>query len=65
MLRVTYSTIEWVNLSSGSVSAKTTYSLINATCLNNRTRNYLIEKAESSLLFLPILHINFEASNAL
>jgi hypothetical protein len=34
-------------------------------CLNNRTRNHLTEKAESSLPFLPILHDNFEAANAL
>jgi hypothetical protein len=34
-------------------------------CVNNRTRNYLTEKAESSLPFLPILHNNFEAANAL
>jgi hypothetical protein len=49
-----YSTITLVNLSRWSVSAKTTDSLINATCLNNKTRDYLIEMAESSLLFLPI-----------
>jgi hypothetical protein len=39
--------------------------VINAIYLNNKTRNYLIEKAESSLPFLPILYVNFEASNAL
>jgi hypothetical protein len=39
--------------------------LINATRLNNETRNYLIEKADSSLLFIPILPTNFKTSNAL
>jgi hypothetical protein len=62
---ITYSTITLVNPSRWSVFAKTTSSLINATCLNNKTRNYLTEKAESSLPFLSILHVNFEASNAL
>jgi hypothetical protein len=63
--KLTYFTIELVNPTSWSVSAKTTYSLINATCLNNKTRNYLIKKVESSLPFLLIVHINFEASDAL
>ena len=62
---LTCSTITLVNPSPWSVLAKTTSSLINATCLNNRTRNYLAEKAESSLPVLPILHDNFEASDAL
>jgi hypothetical protein len=47
------------------VSTKTTYSLINAIYLNNKTRNYLIEKVESTLRFLLIIHVNFEASSAL
>jgi hypothetical protein len=50
---------------SWSVSAKTTYSLINVTCLNNKTRNYLTEKAESSLPFLPTILTSSEASDAL
>jgi hypothetical protein len=40
-------------------------SLINAICLNNKTRKYLTKKAELSLLFLPIITTNFEASSAL
>jgi hypothetical protein len=39
-------------------------SLINAICLNNKTRKYLTKKAELSLLFLPITTTNFEASSA-
>jgi hypothetical protein len=62
---ITYFTIKLVNLTSWLVSAKTTYSLINATYLNNKTRNYLTKKVESSLPFLLIVYINFEASNAL
>jgi hypothetical protein len=62
---ITYSTITLVNPSPWSVLAKTTSSLINTTCLNNRTLNYLTEKAEFSLPVLLILHDNFEASDAL
>ena len=57
--------IELATLSSLSVSAKTTDSLINAICLDNRTRNYLIEKGESSSPSLLIITANFKASNAL
>jgi hypothetical protein len=64
-MSITYSTSAWVNLARGSVSAKTLYSLINATCLKNKTRNHLIKKAEFSLLFLPIIPTNFEAFSAL
>ena len=64
-VRITYSTITLVNPSPWSVLAKTTSSLVNTTCLNNRTLNYLTEKAEFSLPVLPILHDNFEASDAL
>jgi hypothetical protein len=50
--------------SRGSVSAKTLYFLINATCLNNETCNYLIKKVELSLPFLLIIPTNFKASSA-
>jgi hypothetical protein len=64
-LLITYSTSAWVTLARGIVSTKTLYSLINAICLNNKMRNYLIKKAESSLLFLRIIITNSKASNAL
>jgi hypothetical protein len=62
---LTYSTIEWDNPSSETVSTKSTHPLINTTCLNNKTRNYLTERAKFSLLFLPTTHTNFKASDAL
>jgi hypothetical protein len=62
---ITHSTSELVNPPSWSVSAKTTYSLINATCLNNKTCDYLTEKVESSLPFPPIILTSSEASDAL
>jgi hypothetical protein len=40
-------------------------SLINAKCLNNKTRKYLTKKLELSLLYLPITTTNFKASSAL
>jgi len=62
---LTYSIIAWVTSSRGSVSAKTLYSLINAICLNNKIRNYLIKKAKFYLPFLPIITANLKASDAL
>jgi hypothetical protein len=62
---ITYSTSELVNSPSWSVSAKTTYPFINMTCFNNKMRNDLTEKAESSLPFLPIIPTNSEASSVL
>jgi hypothetical protein len=65
LLEITYSTTELVNPLSWSISAKTTHFFINTICLNNKTRNRLTEKAESSLPFLPMIPTKFEASDAL
>jgi hypothetical protein len=52
-------------LGSNVVKLSATNSLINAICLNNKTRKYLTKKVELSLLFLPIITTNFKASSAL
>ena len=62
---ITYSTTEWRNPPSGEKMLGSLNSLINAICLDNTTRKYLTKKAELSLLFLPIIATNFEASGAL
>jgi hypothetical protein len=62
---ITYSTITSVNPSRWSKRLGSTIFLINAICLNNKTRNYLIKRAEFCLRFLPIVTANLKASNSL
>jgi hypothetical protein len=62
---VAYSTITLVIPSRWLVSAKSTYFLINAIYLNNKMRNYLTEKAESSLPLMPITTTSSKISDAL
>jgi hypothetical protein len=54
-----------VNPSRRLLSAKTIHPPIDVRCLNTKTRKYLLEKAESSSLFLPTRVANSKTSDAL